>query len=95
MSRSIRVGYGEHITKLGHKNKDLILLEADLADSTQSEPFQIAFPDRHFQICLSSNTFYIFHCIIFITQPNIAEFPLFLFKTKFIKNPTVITKTVT
>ena len=50
MSRSIRVGYGEHITKLGHKNKDLILLEADLADSTQSEPFQIAFPDRHFQI---------------------------------------------
>lgn len=50
MSRSIRVGYGEHITKIGQDRSDLILLEADLADSTQSEPFQIAFPDRHFQI---------------------------------------------
>ena len=50
MSRSIRVGYGEHITKKGNDNPNLILLEADLADSTQSEPFQIAFPKRHFQI---------------------------------------------
>lgn len=50
MARSIRVGYGEHITKRGHENSDLILLEADLADSTQSEPFQLAFPNRYFQI---------------------------------------------
>tara|TARA_B100002019_G_scaffold276206_1_gene274806 strand:+ start:3599 stop:4525 length:927 start_codon:yes stop_codon:yes gene_type:complete len=50
MTRSIRVGYGKHITEIGEKNSNLILLEADLADSTQSEPFQKAFPDRYFQI---------------------------------------------
>ncbi len=50
MARSIRVGYGEHISKKGQENSQIILLEADLADSTQSEPFQNAFPDRYFQI---------------------------------------------
>jgi transketolase len=50
MARSIRVGYGEHITNKGQNNNNIILLEADLADSTQSEPFQKAFPDRYFQI---------------------------------------------
>ena len=50
MTRSIRVGYGKHITEIGENNSNLILLEADLADSTQSEPFQKAFPDRYFQI---------------------------------------------
>ena len=50
MTRSIRVGYGKHITEIGEKNSNLILLEADLADSTQSEPFQKASPDRYFQI---------------------------------------------
>ena len=50
MKENIRIGYGNHVAELGHKNKDLILLEGDLADSTQSETFQIAHPDRHFQI---------------------------------------------
>jgi len=50
MKENIRIGYGNHIAELGHKNKDLILLEGDLADSTQSETFQITHPDRHFQI---------------------------------------------
>lgn len=50
MSRSIRVGYGEHITKKGKENSNIVLLEADLADSTQSEPFLNEFPERYFQI---------------------------------------------
>jgi len=50
MKENIRVGYGEHIAELGHKNEDIIVLEGDLADSTQSEIFQISHPDRHFQI---------------------------------------------
>lgn len=50
MTNSIREAYGKHITKLGGINKNIILLEGDLADSTQSEHFQKAFPDRYFQI---------------------------------------------
>jgi transketolase len=50
MKENIRIGYGDHIAELGNKNKDLIVLEGDLADSTLSETFQIAHPDRHFQI---------------------------------------------
>ena len=50
MNRSIREGYGEHITSLGRDRDNLILLEADLADSTQSEPFLREFPERYFQM---------------------------------------------
>jgi transketolase len=50
MGNSIREAYGKHIVKLGEINKDIVLLEGDLADSTQSEHFQKAFPDRYFQI---------------------------------------------
>lgn len=50
MASGIREAYGKFITKLGSKNKNIVLLEGDLADSTQSEHFQKAFPDRYFQI---------------------------------------------
>ena len=50
MGNSIREAYGKHIAKLGKNNENLILLEGDLADSTQSEHFQQAFPNRYFQI---------------------------------------------
>ena len=50
MANSIREVYGRYITKLGQDNDKIILLEGDLADSTQSEHFQRAFPDRYFQI---------------------------------------------
>jgi len=50
MGNSIREAYGKHIVKLGKNNENLILLEGDLADSTQSEHFQKSFPNRYFQI---------------------------------------------
>ena len=50
MASSIRETYGKHIEKIGHNNNNIILLEGDLADSTQSEHFQQAFPERYFQI---------------------------------------------
>ena len=50
MVSSIREAYGKHIEKIGNDNNNIILLEGDLADSTQSEHFQQAFPERYFQI---------------------------------------------
>ena len=42
--------YGKYIKEIGQENNSLILLEGDLADSTQSEQFQQKHPERHFQI---------------------------------------------
>lgn len=50
MKENIRVGYGNYITKLGESNKNIVLLEGDLADSTCSDIFQTRHPDRHFQM---------------------------------------------
>ena len=50
MKENIRVGYGNYITQLGESNKNIVLLEGDLADSTCSDIFQARHPDRHFQM---------------------------------------------
>lgn len=47
---SMREAYGNHLASRGIENKDIVVLEGDLADSTQSDLFQSKFPDRHFQI---------------------------------------------
>jgi len=48
--RSMRIEYGKHLVKIGSKNKDIISLEADLKESTQSIQFQKTYPDRYFEI---------------------------------------------
>jgi len=35
---------------LGHKNKDIVVLDADLGSSTMGKMFETAFPDRHFEV---------------------------------------------
>ena len=48
--KSMRVEYGKYLVEVGKKNKDLVVLEADLKDSTQSVQFQKAFPDRFIDV---------------------------------------------
>lgn len=48
--RSMRVEYGRHLVELGKKYPDLIALEADLKESTQSVQFQKAFPERYIEV---------------------------------------------
>lgn len=43
-----RVTYGETLVKLGHENPDIVVLDADLACSTQTQFFAKAFPERFF-----------------------------------------------
>src|SRR3989338_3910312 len=45
-----RDAYGEALVELGKKNKDIVVLDADLSDSTRSEKFQKVFPDRFFSM---------------------------------------------
>lgn len=41
-----RNGYGEGVVALGEKNPNVVVLTADLSDSTRSNMFQEKFPDR-------------------------------------------------
>ena len=42
--------YGETLVELGKKNKNIVVLDADLSQSTMSCLFQDAFPDRYFEM---------------------------------------------
>ncbi|MFH0702897.1 MAG: transketolase family protein [bacterium] len=47
---SLRAAYGETLVELGHKNPDIVVLDADLACSTQTGKFAKVFPDRFFNM---------------------------------------------
>jgi transketolase len=49
-SDSLRKTYGETLVELGRENKDIVLLEADLGNSTMSTLFWNAYPTRYFQM---------------------------------------------
>jgi len=48
--KSMRVEYGKYLVEMGKKYPELIALEADLKESTQSIQFQKAFPDRYIEV---------------------------------------------
>lgn len=45
-----RVAYGEALIELGAKNKNVVVLDADLANATQTCKFAKVYPDRHFNM---------------------------------------------
>lgn len=46
--KSIREAFGKELVELGAKNSDIVVLDADLACSTQTKLFGQAYPDRFF-----------------------------------------------
>ncbi len=48
--KSIRDGFGEALVELGNTNPNVVVLTADLADSTRVKDFADKFPDRFFQV---------------------------------------------
>src|SRR3989339_1076557 len=46
--KAIRVGVGEGLVKLGTKHEDIVVLTADLGESTKVRVFAEEFPDRFF-----------------------------------------------
>lgn len=49
-SDSLRKTYGETLVELGRENKQIVMLEADLGNSTMSTLFWNAYPARYFQM---------------------------------------------
>ncbi len=50
MKESQRVAYGETLLRLGEKDKNVVVLDADLSTSTQTSMFGKKFPDRFFNM---------------------------------------------
>ena len=48
--KSTRKAYGETLIKLGEKDEDIIVLDADLSKATCTNLFKDKFPNRHFNI---------------------------------------------
>jgi len=45
-----RAAYGSALMELGAKNKDVVVLDADLGGSCMTREFEEAYPDRHFEV---------------------------------------------
>ena len=45
-----RESYGKKLVELGKENKDIVVLDADLATATKTELFKKEFPDRFFDM---------------------------------------------
>ena len=48
--KATRQSYGEALKELGEKNKDVVVLDADLAGATKSGIFKKEFSDRFFDM---------------------------------------------
>ena len=48
--KSLRHEYGKHLVEMGKKYPNLVALEADLKESTQSVQFEQSYPERYLQV---------------------------------------------
>ncbi|MBS5803353.1 MAG: transketolase family protein [Brachyspira sp.] len=48
--KSIRSAFGKTLAKLGHTHPEIVVMDADLACSTQTQIFQKEFPERFFDV---------------------------------------------
>lgn len=48
--KATRESYGEALEKLGKKNKDIVVLDADLANATMTKKFKALYPKRFFDM---------------------------------------------
>ena len=50
ITKATRQSYGEKLAELGEKNKDIVVLDADLSGATKTSIFAKKFPDRFFDM---------------------------------------------
>jgi len=48
--KPVRDGFGQALVELGEKNPDVVVLTADLSESTRVEAFAQKFPERFFEV---------------------------------------------
>lgn len=53
ITKATRQSYGEKLAELGEKNKDIVVLDADLSGATKTSVFAKKFPERFFDMGIS------------------------------------------
>lgn len=53
ITKATRQSYGEKLAELGEKNKDIVVLDADLSGATKTSVFAKRFPERFFDMGIS------------------------------------------
>ncbi len=53
ITKATRQSYGEKLAELGEKNKDIVVLDADLSGATKTSIFAKKFPERFFDVGIS------------------------------------------
>ena len=56
LKTSLREAYAKALIELGEKDKDIVVLDADLSSSTQTAKFKARFPERFFNIGIAETT---------------------------------------
>ena len=56
--RATRDGFGEGLVELGKANKDVVVVSADLTESTRASWFKKEFPDRFFSLGIAEQDMY-------------------------------------
>ena len=62
--KSVRGEYGKTLVELGKKNKDVVVVDADLSCSTQTQQFAKAFPERFFTLYIQL----LHHCFKYLPK---------------------------
>ncbi len=77
-----RDGYGEALVELGSKNRDIVVLAADLAESTRAKMFAAKFPERFFNVGIAEQNMVNVAAGLSIAGmiPNISSFGIFLMR---------------
>jgi transketolase len=76
---SIREAFGRTLVKLGEEDKDIVVITADVGDSTRASYFREKFPDRFFNVGISEQDMVNFAAGLAAVgkKPVVADFAMF------------------
>ncbi|MFP3201648.1 MAG: transketolase family protein [Sulfolobus sp.] len=79
---SMRETFGRLLAKLGEKNKDVVVITADVGDSTRAMYFRDKFPDRYFNVGISEQDMVNFAAGLAATglKPLVVNFSMFVMR---------------
>lgn len=78
--KSTRRAYGEYLVELGKKNKNIVVVDADLAEATQTKLFRNEFSERHIDVGISEQDLVGTACGLALAGKNVfaSSFAMFL-----------------
>ena len=78
--KSTRKAYGEALVKIGKEDKDVVVLDADLSNATQTMLFKSEFPERHINVGIAEQDLVGTACGLALSEKKVylSSFAVFL-----------------